>query len=179
MAHHNRGLALRAQGRASADLAVAAFSDAIRVFEGDLNAPIPDKPYLLAVAWMNLAQTLLLDDTTEAADRARHAARRAMALVADDEARDVNAAEVGLKARHVCCQTLVTRLSSPTSDASIPNEVHEATDLVDEGLALAQRWEQGGVTRFRDLAHDLFQFGTLVYGRYQPQFLPEFVRDHQ
>ena len=102
MAHHNRGLALGARGRASVDLAIAAFSDAIRVLEDDRDAPIPDKPYLLAVAWMNLAQTLLLDDTTEAADRARDAARRALTLVAADETRDLGAAEVGLKARHVC-----------------------------------------------------------------------------
>jgi tetratricopeptide (TPR) repeat protein len=178
MAHHNRGLALGARGQVSVDLAIAAFSDAIRVLEDDRDAPIPDKPYLLAVAWMNLAQTLLLDDTTEAADRARDAARRALTLVAADETRDLGAAEVGLKARHVCCRALLPRLSEPQVDDSVPDEIHQATDLVDEGLALARRWEQEGVTSFRDLADDLFRFGAHVYGRYQPQFLAEFLGDN-
>jgi hypothetical protein len=47
--------------------------------------------------------------------------------------------------------------------------------LVDDGLALAHAWERRGVHRFRTLALDLFQFGALVYSRYQPQFLAEFV----
>jgi tetratricopeptide (TPR) repeat protein len=178
MAHHNRGLALGARGRASMDPAIAAFSDAIRVLEGDRDAPIPDKPYLLAVTWMNLAQALLLDDTTEAADRARDAALRALALVAADETRDLSAAEVGLKARHLCCRALLPRLFEPQGEESIPDEIHQATDLVDEGLALARRWEQEGVTSFRDLADDLFRFGARLYGRYQPQFLVEFLGDN-
>ena len=90
----------------------------------------------------------------------------------------LSAAEVGLKARHVCCRALLPRLFEPQVDASIPHEIHQATDLVDEGLALARRWEQEGVTSFRDLADDLFRFGARLYGRYQPQFLVEFLGDN-
>jgi hypothetical protein len=64
------------------------------------------------------------------------------------------------------------------ADAVTPEDVHEATDAVDDGLALARRWEQRGVDGFREIADDLFRFGALVYGRYQPQFLGEFIADH-
>ena len=89
-----------------------------------------------------------------------------------------DAAEVGLRARHVLCQALSTRLSRSTADKAIPDDVHSATDIVDDGLFLVRRWEQKGEPRFRDVAYDLFRFGARVYGRYQPQFLNEFVYDN-
>ena len=46
--------------------------------------------------------------------------------------------------------------------------VHEATDSVDDGLALVRRWEQQGVTRFRGVAHDLFDWGGGLDHRYEP-----------
>jgi hypothetical protein len=150
-----------------------------------------------------------------------------MALVRDLEMQDADAAEVGLKARHVLCRALAaTCLTEPppadtptdaeadatthadadatngattdttngaTTDANADaltdaaadattgvtaDDVHEATDLADEALALVQHWEQRGVPRFRALAHDFFRFGAHVYARYQPHFLQEFIRDH-
>ena len=56
--------------------------------------------------------------------------------------------------------------------------VHDATDLADEGLALVREWERRGVGRFRKLASDLFRFGARVYAHYQPHFLEEFLREH-
>jgi hypothetical protein len=60
----------------------------------------------------------------------------------------------------------------------MPEDVHDATDLVDEGLSLVRYWEQRGLTHFRGLAADLFRFGARVYGGYQPHFLSEFVREN-
>jgi hypothetical protein len=110
---------------------------------------------------------------------AREAALRAMALVANSEQRDPDAAEVGLKARHLRCQAIATRLPMPAvAGVAMSGTVHEATDSVDEGLALVRRWEQQGITRFRGIAYDLFRFGVRVYDRYQPQFLDEFIQEH-
>jgi hypothetical protein len=60
----------------------------------------------------------------------------------------------------------------------MPDDVHEATDAVDDGLALIRRWEQKGVAGFRMLAADLFRFGSRVYLIYQPQFLQEFLDEN-
>jgi hypothetical protein len=73
----------------------------------------------------------------------------------------------------VCAQSL-----SQAGDEEMPVDVHEATDAVDDGLALARGWEQRGVPHFRPLAFDLFRFGARVYARYQPQFLDEFIADN-
>jgi len=175
----NRGLALQAQGGASAAEAVAAFTDAIAVLDHDHAAPIPDRQYLQAAVWMNLANARVVQATVESMAQARTAALRAIALVSDLEVSDADAAEVGLRARHVLCQTIAERLSVPAAgDETMPENVHEATDLADDGLGLARRWEQNGVARFRGIAYDLFRFGARVYARYQPQFLNEFVLEN-
>lgn len=179
MAYQNRGLALRTQGPSGAKEALAAFTDAIAVLDHDHAALISDRQYLLAVVWMNLANARASEATAESQSPARDAAVRAMALVADLEANDAEAAEVGLKARHVLCRTIAARLSRPTaSDETMPDDIHEATDIVDDGLDLVRRWEQKGIARFRGIACDLFRFGARVYARYQPHFLSEFVRDN-
>jgi hypothetical protein len=86
---------------------------------------------------------------------------------------------VGLNARHALCRIAATRLAavSAAQDA-MPDDVHEATDAVDDGLALIARWEQQGVDRFRRLAADLIRFGARVYLIYQPQFLEEFLNEN-
>jgi tetratricopeptide (TPR) repeat protein len=127
-------------------------------------AAITDPPYLLAVVWVNLAGILSAQGTSESEARALSAAIQAIALVAGEESEDLAAAEVGLRARHALCRTFAGRLSSlrPGLDA-MPDDVHEATDAVDDGLALIRRWEQKGVARFRDVACGLFRFGSRVY----------------
>jgi tetratricopeptide (TPR) repeat protein len=179
MAHHNRGLALRMPAAGRVAEAIDAFSEAIVVIEGDRSASIPDRKYLLAVALMNLADTHLSAGGDDATGRAMEAARTALTLMATDESTDIAAAEVGLHARHVCCRALASRLPTTRIAGPIPDDVHDATDLVDSGLALARRWEREGVSRFRGIAYDLFRFGARVYQLYQPQFLPEFVRENQ
>src|SRR5262249_26268808 len=135
-----------------------------------------ERDYLLAVVSMNLANVLMSDATPASDVAARSAARRTLALVASREWQGGAAAEAGLKARHVVCQTIPRPLSADGGgDPAIPEEVHDATDLADEGLSIVRHWEQLGVTHFRHLASDLFRFGARVYVRYQPHFLHEFV----
>jgi hypothetical protein len=176
MALQNRGLVLQSQGGAPAAEAITAFTAAIAVLEHDHAALIPDRQYLMATVWMNLANARASEAAAESLPLARQAALRAIALVAEAQENDADAAEVGLKARHVLCQALSAPLSlARARDQTMPDDVHEATDAVDDGLGLARRWEQKGVVRFRPLAYDLFRFGTRVFAIYQPQFLNEFI----
>src|SRR5690348_13469524 len=71
-----------------------------------------------------------------------------------------------------------TALVACAGEVTMLEDVHDATDLVDEGLSLVRCWEQRGLTHFRGLAGDLFRFGARVYGGYQPHFLSEFVREN-
>jgi len=176
--YQNRGLALLAHDPPFLEQAETDFNDAISVLSQHAAALIPDRNYLLAGILVNLANTLLVEVTDEGEARALDAVRRALSLAAEVEENDADAAEVGLKARHAVCRTLATRLSRLTSNQQTPDEVHEATDIVDDGLRLARRWEQKGVDRFRAIACDLFRFGARVYARFQPQFLNEFVLDN-
>ncbi len=175
IAHQNRGRALHSQERV-AD-AVDAFHEAKSILEQGHD--IADRDYLLAAIWVNLANAHAAQATADDDSRARDAALRAVALVSRLEEADADAAEAGLMARHVLCHTVARTLSDRRLEAPSPSDdVHEATDLADEGLHLIRRWEQKGVTRFRALAVDLFRFGARVYARYQPQFLPEFLLEN-
>lgn len=178
MAYHNRGMFQLAQG-AGAEEAVAAFQESIAVLEHEDAVGIEDRVQLLAVAWMNLAGVQASLGTPDAESGARAAALRVLELVEPLEGDDITAAEVGLNARHALCRAYATRLSS-TSGAGdgMPEDVHEATDAVEDGLALVGRWEQRGVAHFRRVAADLFRFGARVYLLYQPQFLEEFMNEH-
>jgi tetratricopeptide (TPR) repeat protein len=178
MAHQNRGLALQLLGPARATETVAAFEAALAVLNGGDADRIADRQYLLAAAWVNLASVHVSVETESAWTLARDAAMRALSLAKAAEEDDVNSAEVGLKARHLLCQTVARRLIATADDVTVSDHVHQATDLADDGLGLARRWEKRGVIQFRSVAYDLFRFGVRVYARYQPQFLHEFIADN-
>jgi len=177
IALQNRALAVVAHD-ASAD-AIHAFTEAIAVLSNASDLEPHERDYLLAVVWVNLANVRAAEGTTASDIAACAAARRTIALVAEREMEEAPVAEAGLKARHVLCQTIARRLSSRApGEATMLEDVHDATDLVDEGLSLVRCWEQRGLTHFRGLAGDLFRFGARVYGGYQPHFLSEFVREN-
>jgi hypothetical protein len=149
---------------------------AVALLDSPVAAGVADRTYFLAVACANLANAYVSRGTPELAGPAREAARRALDLVAEEERTDPGAADVALLARHVLCRLLASTLARREGhDTTIPEEVHEGTDLVDEALGIAQVWEQQGVTRFRSLAGDFLTFGARLYARYQPQFLREFL----
>lgn len=179
LAHQNRGLALAALGPDRTAEATRAFNDAIDLLSEPGAAAIADRTYMLAVAWLNLANLETAVHDTAAEERSLDAALRALALVSQSEEDDVAAAEIGLKARHIQCQRLARRLSEPAQgDEGIMADVHAATDAVDNGLSLVRRWEARGVRSFQPIALGLFQFGAMIYQRHQPQFLEDFLKDH-
>lgn len=179
IAHQNRALVLQLREGPGAADAIAAFTEALAVLESAPAAAIPDRVYMQAAVWVNLANARAFEGAADAWIHARDAARQAIALVTDLEQTDAGAAEVGLKARHVLCHAYAARLAAGEADNSTTAEdVHAASDAADEALELARLWEQQGVDRFRGIAYDLFRFGARVYAIYQPQFLEEFVQDN-
>ena len=179
IALQNRGLALLAHNAIDAPDAIDAFNDAVALLDSEDSAAIPDRPYLTAAVLTNLAMARAAGGEHHAPTAAHDAAVRAIDLGAPLEEEDAEAAEVGLKARHVLCQTIAARLASaPQAVGPMPDDIHEATDLADDGLTLIRGWEQKGVTHFRAMAYDLFRFGARVYKLYQPQFLNEFIFDN-
>ncbi len=178
IACQNRALVLAAQNPPATADAIAALVDAIAVLEHAETMEPSERDYLLAVVWMNLANIQASEDTIVSDRAASDAARRALALVKAHEHEDAAAAEAGLKARHVLCHIAARRLSVQTEGETVMADVHDETDLADEGLALIREWEQRGVGRFQNLASDLCRFGARVYASYQPQFLAEFLSDH-
>ena len=175
----NRGLALQSRGReGDAELAAASFAEAHEVLDQPHSEGIEDRAYLRAVVWLNLANLRAMQAADDAHVVAREAALRAIESVEGLEAADPNAAAAGLQARHILCRVCAHSLSQTADDVEMPEDVHEATDAVDDGLELVRGWEQRGVPYFRALAFDLFRFGARVYARYQPQFLDEFIADN-
>ncbi|HUK33465.1 MAG TPA: hypothetical protein VLV86_06130 [Vicinamibacterales bacterium] len=177
MAYQNRGVAL--QFRDAADPgAIVSFTDALAVLDSPDAADVGDREYLRAASLVNLANALVVIQTPDAYTSARQAAAEAMRLVGEAESGDVDAAEVGLKARHIFCRTVAPYLPAAQRTESLPEVVHEVTDAVDDGLRLVRLWEQKDVSRFRPVAADLLQFGAIVYAAFQPQFVDEFVREN-
>lgn len=177
IAHQNRGMALQFLGAASWADAVGAFSAALDVLDSDDAAGVPDRRLLAAGISINLANTLLASDRPDHAAIAREHARRAVALVGGDEPNDAELADIGVKARHLLCQVAARQLNASAGD-DVTAIVHDATDLVDDGLTIVRTWEQQGETRLRRLAHDLFRFGARLYATFQPQFLDEFITEN-
>ncbi|HEX4346783.1 MAG TPA: hypothetical protein VHZ73_04385 [Vicinamibacterales bacterium] len=176
IAYQNRALVLVSQDPPATADAAATLTEAIAVLEQ--SGAFDDREHLLAVVWMNLANVHAIAGTDGSDLAARHAAQHAIAQVAPHEREYIGAAQVGLSARVVVCQTIARRLPNVAAGDTMPEEVHEATDFVDEGLSVVRHWEQQGPTPFRNIAADLFRFGARVYIHYQPHFLNEFVREN-
>ena len=184
IAHQNRALVLAAQNPPRTEHAIAALVDAIAVLDHADAMEAPERDYLLAVVWMNLANIHSSEDTVVSGAAALEAARQALALVNPREYlvnpreyEDAAAAEAGLKARHLLCRIAARRLSVRAESETVMTEVHDATDLAEEVLTLVREWERRGVDHFRDLASDLFRFAARVYAGYQPHFLQEFLSE--
>jgi hypothetical protein len=174
IALQNRALVLTAQDPPATTPAIAALVDALAVLGQADAMDVLERDYLLAVVWMNLANIQASEATIVSDVAAREAARQALVFVQAREHEDAEAAEAGLKARHVLCQIVARRLAG---SEAVMADVHDATDLADEGLDLVREWERRGVGRFRNLASDLFRFGARVYAYYQPHFLHEFLSE--
>ena len=164
----NRGIVLQKRD------AARCFRKAIDVLEQPAAAAVADGPALLAGAWTNLAGVLVGLDEAEAG-AARSAANKALALVKKSERDDAVFAEMGLKARHALCRLAVQEVSD--KKAMVDETLAEATDAVDEGLALAEHWkfqEQGDFAR---LAREIFRFGCRIHENREPHFLAEYLME--
>ncbi|HEX3719762.1 MAG TPA: hypothetical protein VH595_17555 [Verrucomicrobiae bacterium] len=180
IAWQNRGLTLQAQRDAAAMIeARRSFETAIATLQDGNAAAITDREYLLAAAWMNYANALAWSKTAPDAQHARDAAKQALALASASETHSMAMGEVSLKSRHILCQVIVELLAEKGNPQSIKDElIAEATDVVDDGLALARHWERRRAGRFRPLARELFCFGARAYQIFQPHFLNEFLLEN-
>lgn len=186
IAHQNRGLLLVTAFPDRAAEAVDSLADALAALDAEPEAPggpdgaaIEDRDFMRAAVLLNQAAAIRAAASADASNRAYAAVSRSLALMAPYEQQFEPAAEVGLKSRHVLCQLLAERLSQAPEGGHDMDDVHAATDTVDEGLDLALEWRRRGVTRFHDLTIDLLRFGAAVYQRFQPQFLDEFLSERQ
>lgn len=172
----NRGRALHRGGNLEAVTAAAdAYAKAISYLRP---LPLDENPCFrlnLAGAYMNRANVLVaFGDPTRTAE-ARLAAKEALVLVAGGERSEPVFADLGLKARRAQCDAIGQLFSHPTPDSNLTELRSEASDAVDEGLALAREWDQRGLPAFRPLAARLFRYGVRLYARFQPHFVAEFI----
>jgi hypothetical protein len=137
----------------------------------------PEGKHLLACAWLNRAG-LLLATSPDRMSEARDCALEARNQIAGMEDQQPGMADVALKARHALCRAAAARLAEARPENEVKELVAEATDAVDEGLAIARLWEERGLPAFKPIEAELFQFGTQIYQKHQPQFLAEFVLEN-
>lgn len=175
IAWSNRGLAL--QARHSFKEAEQSFETAINVLLKENATAIKDRDYLLAAALMNLAN---LQVRGSEITQAKTTAKEAIVLADQDQYKDPHMAEIGLKARHILCQTIAVLIKENVYNRLVRKElIDEATDAVDEGMALARYWQQRGLKRFLVLSQELFSFGSKVYQLFQPHFMGEFLQENK
>ncbi|MEZ0299612.1 MAG: hypothetical protein ACAI35_24420 [Candidatus Methylacidiphilales bacterium] len=110
-------------------------------------------------------------------------AKEALELCAPLEQDHIDIATVSLRVSHALCRVIAHGLTDPSASTAATASategwMSEATDLVDDGMALARHWEQRGDTQLRPLAQDLFRFGCRIYSTHLPHFLAEFVQEN-
>jgi tetratricopeptide (TPR) repeat protein len=177
----NRGHTQLATGDFSG--AIASFEQAIAILS---TLPLAESPYYLlnlTGAWTNLSHALLTAPPgvmrSDPLERACVAARNALHFVRETEQAHAAFAEMSLRARRALVTALGERLVAAGTDGrSIESLASEASDAIDDGLALAREWESRGVGQFRPLALRLFRMGAQLYQLHQPHFLGEFVLEN-
>jgi len=170
----NRGHLLhRLHGVNQAAIALAAFEEAAAVLR-----VLPDdgSPW----ARRNLAGTLvnranLLLDLGQP-DAAGGVARDALILAAPHERAHPIEADLALKARRALGDALGHLLVVPGADQE--SLAREASDLVEDALALIRHWTQQEPAAFRGLALRFFHYGAQLYRYHQPHFLAEFIEEN-
>lgn len=168
----NRGHALLLASDAAG---VASFEQAIAQLE---KLPLGADPYYrlnLAGAWTNLAHATL----NTAPERARNAALASLSILSPVERTHEAFAAMSLRARRALIMALGEQLRAAESSQSLTTALlAEATDAVDDGLAIAREFAERSGPPFRDLVVRLFRLGAQLYGRHQPHFLGEFLLEH-
>ncbi len=176
----NRGqLVHRLHGVAQATVALGAFAEAEAILrplcgsELARDTPSPWPRRNLTGTLVNRANLLLdLADFTAAA----RTAREALALVAPHEQTESVDADLALKARRALCDALGRLIVIPEADQDAL--AREASDLVDDALALIRDRAARGETAFAPLHVRFFRYGAQLYRLHQPHFLAEFIREN-
>lgn len=177
VAYLNRGITLEAIGTPESLLqAKESFAHASKVLEA---APeVAKREQVLAAALMNWCG-VCLNVSPDEASQVREVAQRAWELVQSTERQDLASAEIGIKARHAWCRAVAEMISQQIEAVGKPDEVLEATDVVEEGIEIIRHWQVEGVRQFADIGRDFFRFGARFYRVFQPQFFDEFLRENQ
>jgi tetratricopeptide (TPR) repeat protein len=127
-----------------------------------------------ATAWTNRAEALVCVGWGEAASLAAESARRALEHVEGRELCGAVNAKLGLRALKALAQGLEASLRVRGCVAS-SDKVSEITDVAERGMILALGSRPSAPEVFDPFIAWFFSFGSRAYGRYQPQFLAEFL----
>ena len=174
----NRGITVGALGSPESGVEVLkSFDECIALLRDHRLLERPEGKHLLACAWLNRTGALLVH-SPDAPGEARAGAREVLRLLAGMEEQQPGFADVGLKARHALCRAASVKLAQDKGGEETKEAVGEATDAVDDGMALARLWEERGVPAFKPIEAELFRFGAALYQQHQPQFLAEFVLEN-
>jgi tetratricopeptide (TPR) repeat protein len=179
LAWMNRSLALRAQATmASLHEALLSLDRAKVVLEEDATPERPVGTTMMATLLINRA-AVLLEVSPPRPLEALDVAQAALALCEPTEQQVLQAAEIGLKARHAFCHAVAVLLETPPVDTTRADDwIMQATDKVDEAMQLTARWEkQGAAQHFRSMRSELFRYGCKLLLAYQPHFMAEFLLD--
>lgn len=179
LAWMNRSLALRAQATPeSLHAALQSLDHGKTVIEESVSAGLPVNTALLPILQINRA-ALLLEVSPPRMLEAMQVAEEALTLCKPTEHLNLQAAEIGLKARHIFCRAVALLLEIPPVDTTRADGwIMQATDKVDEAMQLTARWEsQGEAGPFHALRHELFRYGCNLLLAYQPHFMAEFLLD--
>lgn len=163
----------RVHGISRADEVLASFEAAI----GVLGPPSSDKnPWVRRnLAGTHLNRACLLLDLRRHQD-AFHSASFALTLAAQSETEEIVDADLALKTRRAICDAIGHLIVAPGAAQDVL--ASQASDLVDDGLALTRLWAARGETRLRPLALRFFRYGTQLYRLHQPHFLSEFIQEN-
>jgi len=166
LAWANRGLVVEDPAEAR-----RCFDECISLLSDPQN---PQQLLTLCNATLNRGRHSLqvLDDTeATAAD-----ARQVLELLVPHERNHPAPAEMALQARHLLAHALCAWLDSSRKGPGIAEDwIGDATDTVEDALAVERHWEQNGIDALRPLASDLFELGLHVYRVCQPHFFADFL----
>jgi tetratricopeptide (TPR) repeat protein len=170
----NRGHLLhRLHGTGQAALALAAFDEAANVLKAIADDDNAWPRRNLAGTLLNRAN-LLLD--LGRLDAACGVAREALARSLPHERAHLIDADLALKARRALADALGQLLVVRHADQE--EFARQASDTVDDALAVIRHWSVQADAALRLLAMRFFRFGVQLYRFHQPHFLAEFIEEN-
>ena len=110
--------------------------------------------------------------------RAWHSARAALSIICGYEHPQLDFMAMSLRARRALVMALGELLADAGHAGTPTAELRaEASDAIEDGLALTLTLGPAEFRELRPLAERLFRLGVQLYGTHQPHFLGEFILD--